>query len=181
MIVAKQVADFITFTRALLFLVFIWLGIARGAEGLPFGALLMIYSWTSDSIDGPIARRSSRVYQTWLGNHDLEVDIAVSLGLLVYMLLSGYVSLLAGGLYLLAWIAILLYFGFHRSLGMTFQAPIYGWFLYLALRDAPVYGLAMVAWVLAVLAITWPKFPREVVPGFLNGFKRIGKHSSNSY
>jgi len=175
MLVAKQVADFLTFTRALLLLVFVWLGVIRGAESLPFAALLMIYSWTSDSLDGPLARRSSRSYHTWLGDHDLEVDMAVSVGLLIYMLISGYVPLLIFILYLLAWIIIFLYFGFYRSLGMTFQAPIYGWFLWIALRDAPEYGLAMVAWILAILAVTWPRFPREVVPGFLRGFRQVGR------
>jgi hypothetical protein len=34
MIVAKQVADFITFSRGLLILFFTWLGIAYGKDGL---------------------------------------------------------------------------------------------------------------------------------------------------
>jgi phosphatidylglycerophosphate synthase len=177
MIVAKQVADFITFTRASLFLVFAWLGITLGADALPLVALLMIYSWTSDSIDGTIARRSSRFYHTWIGDHDLEVDMLVALGLLVYMLLGGYVSNIPGGLYLASWILIFAFHGYYKSLGMTFQAPIYGWFLWIAIRNAPPYGLALVAWILAALAITWPRFPREVVPGFLSGFRRK-KHST---
>lgn len=171
MIVAKQVADFITFTRALLLLVFAWLGIAFGADALPLCAILMIYSWTSDSIDGTLARRSSRVYHTWIGDHDLEVDMTVASGLLIYMLLTGYVSLIAGGMYITAWIILfIIFFRYYRSMGMTFQAPIYGYFIWLALKYAPPYGLAMIAWILAALAITWPRFPQEVIPGFLSGF-----------
>ena len=171
MIVAKQVADFLTFTRALLIVIFAWLGVNFGADALPLVALLMIYSWTSDSVDGTLARRSSRIYHTWIGDHDLEVDILVSLGLLLYMLLSRYLSITVASLYLAGWILLIVFYGYHKSLGMTFQAPIYGWFIWLAIRDAPPYGLAIVAWILAALAITWPRFPREVVPSFLEGFR----------
>jgi cardiolipin synthase (CMP-forming) len=174
-IVAKQVADFITLTRALLWMVLTWIGIAYGAEGLPLAALTMIYSWASDSIDGTLARRSSRVYHTWIGDHDLEADMLVSIGLLIYMLLSGYVTIIAGGIYLAFWLFILLFLGFNKSLGMTFQAPIYGWFLWVAIRDAPLYGLVMVAWILAAVIITWPRFPKEVIPGFLHGFHLAGR------
>jgi len=78
MIVAKQVADLITLTRALLLFVFAWLGLTTGAQALPLAALLLIYSWTSDLLDGSIARRSRVYYHSWLGDHDLEVDMAVS-------------------------------------------------------------------------------------------------------
>jgi hypothetical protein len=176
MIVAKQVADFITLSRGMLIIFFTWLGIACGKDGLQIAVTGMIYSWTSDSVDGSLARRSSRIYHTWIGDHDLEVDILVSIGLLIYMLFSGYVSLLAGGLYIAGWILLFVYLGFHKSLGMTFQAPIYGWFLWVAVRDAPVYGLLMIAWILIALAVTWPRFPNEVIPGFLHGFRGIRRN-----
>jgi len=50
-------------------------------------------------MDGPISRRSRVIYHTWIGDHDLQVDMAVSVGLLLYMLAAGYVSwwLGAGG------------------------------------------------------------------------------------
>jgi len=173
MIVAKQVADIITFTRALLLLGFTWLGVTHGAGGLPVAIILMFYSWTSDMLDGLLARRSSRSYRTWLGDHDLEVDMAVALGLLIYMLCSGFGSWLVAALYLLAWVLVYLYFGVLRSLGMLFQAPIYAWFIWTALRLAPNYGFSMVIWVVLVVILTWPRFSIEVVPGFLNGFKSI--------
>jgi cardiolipin synthase (CMP-forming) len=175
MIVAKQVADFFTITRALLFMVFPWMGIIYGAAGLPLAALTMIYSWASDSIDGTLARRSSRAYRTWIGDHDLEVDMLAAIGLLIYMLLSDYISTRMGAMYLAGWVFIFVFLGFHRSLGMTFQAPIYGWFLWVAIRDAPVYGLLMIAWIVGAVIISWPRFPKEVIPGFLQGFRSIGK------
>jgi len=173
MIVAKQVADFITLTRAMLLLCYTWLGITRDSDSIAIAAILLIYSWTSDCLDGPIARRSSRYYHSWLGDHDLEVDISVSVGILIYVLLAGYLPLLVGAGYLIIWLFVFLFFGYHRSLGMLFQAPLYGYLIWLSLQYAPIYGLSMIAWILAALAITWPRFPKEVVPGFLQGFKVI--------
>ena len=175
MLVANQVADFITFTRLLLTMGFAWLGISYGKDGLPIAAGLMIYSWLSDTIDGSIARRSRRHYHTWIGDHDLEVDMAVSIGLLIYLIISGYIGLLPGAIYLLIWILLFIYMGFQRSLGMIFQAPIYGWFLYLAIRDAPLYGVLLVGYLISVIIISWPRFPEEVVPAFLAGLRALRK------
>jgi cardiolipin synthase (CMP-forming) len=175
MIVAKQVADLITFSRALLIIVLPWLGLTRGADGLPAAVLMMFYSWISDMLDGPIARRSSRSYHTWLGDHDLEIDMAVASGLLVYMLIAGYVPLVVGALYLLIWVIVFLYFSVLRSLGMLYQAPIYGWFIWTALKFIPNYGISIIIWIVLVVIITWPRFPKEIVPGFLAGFQAIRK------
>jgi phosphatidylglycerophosphate synthase len=170
MIVAKQVADLITLTRALLLFVFAWLGLTQGAGALPLAALLLVYSWTSDLLDGSIARRSRVYYHSWLGDHDLEVDMAVSIGVLIYLLASGFVSLPLGIMYVLVWLLIFWRWGLQRSPGMLFQAPIYAALIWVSLRDAFYYGVVQVFWVLGALVITWPRFPKEVVPGFLAGF-----------
>ena len=173
MLVAKQVADFFTFIRVLLSPTLILLGILEGSEGLPLAIGAMIASWTSDALDGPIARRSRVKYHTWLGDHDLEVDIAVSIGLMIYMLLAEFVDLQVVGVYILLWVLIFWRWGNMRSLGMLFQAPIYGYFIYISMRLAPLVGGWMIGWIVAVLIITWPRFPNEVVPGFLSGMKAV--------
>ncbi|MFN2148826.1 MAG: CDP-alcohol phosphatidyltransferase family protein [Anaerolineales bacterium] len=167
--VAKQVADLITFCRSLLVVIFPWIALTQGERSLPWAAVLLAADWTGDSIDGTLARRSRLQYHTWIGDHDLEVDIAVSLGLLLYMLISGYLKPLVGILYLLFWLIFFLRSGIPRSLGMLFQAPIYSWFIYVALVSYPMAGLGLAAWIAAAVIVTWPKFPREVVPGFLGG------------
>jgi cardiolipin synthase len=173
MLVAKQVADFFTFFRVLLSPTLVLLGILEGSEGLPLAIGALIASWTSDALDGPIARRSRVKYHTWLGDHDLEVDMAVSIGLMIYMLLAGFVDLQVVGVYVLLWVLIFWRWGHFRSLGMLFQAPIYGYFIYISMRLDPLVGGWMIGWIVAVMIITWPRFPKEVVPGFLNGMKVV--------
>jgi phosphatidylglycerophosphate synthase len=171
MLVAKQVADLLTILRVFLAGVFVWLGFTQGEAALPLAGWLLIASWTSDSLDGPLARRSSVRYRTWVGDHDLEIDMLVAAGLLVYMAAAGIVDQRVAALYLLIWILYFIRVGVPRSLGMLSQAPIYGWFIWTMLHQAPATGWWLVGWILAMLVITWPKFPNEVIPGFLTGMR----------
>ena len=172
MLVAKQVADLITTARALISVCVVWLGIAQGADGLYLAAWVMIADWAGDMVDGRIARRSRVQYRTWIGDHDLEVDMIVSAGLLGYMLLAGYVNFWLAGVYVLLWGTYFWRQGaIPHSPGMLFQAPIYGWFIWITLRDAPQAGWVIVVFIASALALTWPYFPKVMVPGFLKGFR----------
>jgi hypothetical protein len=77
--------------------------------------------------------------------------------------------------YLVLWGLIFRRWGWRRDPAMLFQAPIYLWFLAVGLREAPSAGLGLVGWILVVVVITWPRFPREVVPGFLAGMREAMK------
>jgi len=170
---AKRVADLITTLRGLLAVILAWLGRTRGRTGLSWAVWLLILSWTSDSLDGNLARRSRHRYATWIGDHDLEIDVAVSVGLLLFMIGAGLVDPLLAGFYVLAWLFIFWHWGWLRSLGMLVQAPIYGWFIWRALHDAPAAGWWLVGWIAVALIVTWPRFPNEIVPGFLNGMRAM--------
>jgi phosphatidylserine synthase len=172
-LVGKQVADLITTARALLAFWLPWLGFNQGESSLEMAVWFLILNWTGDALDGTLARRSSRQYHTWIGDHDLEVDILVSFGLLLYMLSAGFVDLLLLGLYILVCALIFWRWGFHRSLGMLVQAPIYIWFIWVALQNVTTTGVWLIVWILAAMIITWPRFPNEVVPGFLTGMKEV--------
>jgi len=180
MLVAKQVADLITLSRGLLAFVLAGLGLIIGRDALPLAAGVMIADWCGDLMDGPIARRSRIYYHTWIGDHDLLIDMTVSVGLLIYMLGAGYISWWLGVLYLLAWAWFFLKLGVTPAPGMLFQAPTYFWFIYTALRDATGLGVLIVLLILTAVIITWPRFPRETVPGFLEGmhkaFRPLQKH-----
>lgn len=169
--VAKQVADLITIARGFLVVIFPWLGMTQGRNSLPWAAVLLAADWTGDVLDGALAKRSGIKSQTWVGAHDLEIDMAVSFGLLLYLIITDLLSLPIALIYLLLWGAYFLRSGIPRSLGMLFQAPIYGWFIYVSLQYASSSGLMLVAWVLAAVIITWPRFPQLVIPGFLNGIR----------
>lgn len=166
---SKQIADIITWARVILVPLFIWLGFAHGPDALAAVAILMLLNLTADSLDGPLARRSPDSPQTWIGQNDLAVDMFVNLGVLGYMAAAGYVSWLATGLYLLLWLILFWWRGVAYALGVLFQLPIYLYFFYILLRDDTAFFLLFVGWILAAMVITWPKFPKVIVPGFLGG------------
>jgi len=151
------------------------LGFLIGAEALPLVACIMMMDWCFDFLDGPIARRSQVYYHTWIGDHDLQVDMAVSVGLLIFLLGAGYVSWWLGVIYMLGWALFFIKFGVARAPGMLFQAPIYFWFIWTTIHEAPWFGVLIIILVLAVVIITWPKFPKVVVPGFLDGMRKAIK------
>lgn len=172
MLVAKQVADLITLGRGMLAFFLVGLGLLQDREALPLVAWLMIVDWCGDMVDGPLARRSRLNYHTWIGDHDLQIDMLVSVGLLIYLVGAGYVSLWLGVLYLLFWALIFLKLGVQPAPGMLFQAPTYFWFIWTAVRDVRGMGILIILLIITAMILTWPKFPQVMVPGFLEGMRK---------
>lgn len=175
MIDGKQLADLITGSRLFLAVFYLWLGLVRGVAALPLAGWLLLANWTGDCADGALARRGRSFHHTWLGDHDLEVDMLVATGLLAYLVAAGFVPVAWAGAYLLLSLAVFAVLGIPRSLGMLAQAPVYGWFIATALRHEPLVGWSLVLWIGAAVIITWPRFPREVIPGFLAGLHGLGE------
>jgi hypothetical protein len=173
MLNAKQIADFVTLLRGTLGFGLVWLGLTEGAQGLQKAIFIMILAWTGDAVDGKIARRSKQTYQTWIGDHDLQFDMAVSFSLLVYLITSGFLNIWIASVYVLTWTFILWRWRNVKALGMLSQAPVYGYFILVALLELPNVGIWILVWIITVLIITWPRFPKEVVPGFLKGMREF--------
>lgn len=165
----KFIADAITFTRAGIGFVLIGLGLFTGQAALQWVAWLMLADWIGDALDGTFARRSKVEIHTWIGDHDLEVDIFVSLCLAFYLWQTEFLSIVYLGGYLLAWLLVFIIFGSHRSLGMFFQAPIYLLLILQALDHAPLAGWSIIITVMAMVIVTWPKFPKQILPEFFAG------------
>lgn len=174
MISPKTLADILTASRFCLAWVLLWLGISRGAEALPTAAIILVIAWITDVLDGPFARKDLSMRRTWIGDHDLETDISVSLGVLTYLVLGGYVAAWLAVGYVIICIFLLWRF---RSLELAWvvQAPPYAAMLFFALFYAPIYGFMMVAYLAAVLIATWPRFTQVTLPQFFSGMKNLSK------
>jgi cardiolipin synthase (CMP-forming) len=176
MIDAKQFADMLTFSRLLIGLALVGLGFFQGPEALPLACWLLMASWTSDVLDGGIARHSTRHESTWVGDHDLEFDMAVAVGVFCFLAAAGFLPSWLVIVYPLAWALIFWGFGIFSSLGKLFQAPIYGYLIVLAVINNPITGGAMIAWILGAVIVTWPRFPQEVIPSFLDGMSEVKRY-----
>ncbi len=173
MLDVKTMADTLTASRFLLALVIFWLGLRIGQPALPTVTLALVLGWASDLLDGALARRDRNQRHTWLGDNDLSVDFCVALGLLCYLTFSNYVSPAIALSYILMTGALIWRFR-SRALAMAAQAPVYAILLHLALRDAPPYGALAVGWIVLMVIVTWPRFPKTVVPEFLQGMRELG-------
>ena len=173
MLDAKVVADLITATRGLLGLGIVWLGLTQGETALPIVVLLMLLDWTGDFVDGSIAHRSRHPRRTRIGDSDIYIDLFVSLCLAIYLLSAGLAGFGVAFWYLFGWALILWRFGLDKNLLMLLQAPIYLWFILVAVHLVPELGNWLVIWVLVALAINWRRFSQEIVPKFIAGIRSI--------
>jgi len=168
----KALADVLTGVRFLLGLYLIPLGLYGGSEAVVPATLILLLAWATDVLDGPLARHDPRGIHTWIGDHDLEADMMVALGVWTYLTTAGYLAPWLAVAYLLAVAAALWHFrSIHVAWGV--QALPYGAMIWTALQVAPSYGLLLVAWIALVLVATWPRFPRQTLPEFLNGVRRL--------
>ena len=172
MVGIKALADTLTSVRFLLAFYLIWLGWQKGPQAVGSAALTLLIAWVTDVLDGPLARRDPRGIRTWIGDRDLEADLMVALGVWIYLTLAGFLSLWLAGLYLLVTAVALWRLG-SDQLAWGLQALPYGAMIWTSWREAPAYGLLLVAWLGLVLVATWPRFPRQTVPEFLNGVRDL--------
>ena len=166
----KIIADILTGSRFIVAMALTWLGWAQGIDGWYLATMLLIYSWTSDVLDGILARRSKTSLQTWIGRNDLYLDMLVALSLLAYMTLSTPINLSMSIIYILIWILIFARFGFISALGKIFQAPIYAYFILVTFQHDLLLGGFILFFLVLIVVVTWPRFPNDTVPTFISGF-----------
>jgi endonuclease/exonuclease/phosphatase family metal-dependent hydrolase len=176
----RAFADLLTWLRAGAAVALAGLGFAHGRQSLSAAAALLLFSWTSDAFDGVLGRRSG-TRPSWIGEHDLEVDIAVSAGLGVWLVATGCVAWPVAVAYVGVWASVFTWLGVQRSPGMLVQAPIYLLFILVALRGEPWAGAALLVWIATAVVTTWPLFPREIVPEWVGGmrsaWRELGTHA----
>jgi len=173
MLDSKTLADLVTILRGLLGILLAWLGLTQGAAALPAVTMIMILCFTGDFVDGTLAHLSQHPRQTWVGNHDIQFDIFVSLCLGAFLIGAGFVSLQFAAWYLVAWVFVLWLFKMEYNLLMLIQAPIYFCFLWLAITLAPQSGFWLVLWIMLATAINWRRFSKQIVPRFVHGMQSI--------
>jgi phosphatidylglycerophosphate synthase len=176
----KLLADTFTLLRGLLGLGLVWLGVDLGVAALPYAAWILLLCWAGDFFDGRMARRASQPRRTWIGDHDVYVDVLVSLCLGLYLVAAGFASGLFGIIYLFAWALIFRIVGQNHGYLMLVQAPIYAWFIWVTLREAPQAGIWLIGWLAFVLLVNWSRFAHEVVPGFIEDVKNSARRPRDS-
>jgi len=179
----KPLADLLTVSRALLAVCLAGLGMARGAEALPTVVLTVIISWLTDVLDGPLARRDPDRRITWVGERDAEVDLTTSLGVVAYLVLSGYLAGWLGAVLVLAMLGLWVFHS-HQLAWPAYALP-YAILILVAFQDAPLFGWLAVGYLLATLVVCWSRFWQQYLPEFFQAIDNLhmgnGQHTSNAH
>jgi cardiolipin synthase len=172
MVTIKTLADVLTGARFLLGLYLVWLGLRGGPEVMTAAVLTLLVAWTTDLLDGPLARCDARGIHTWIGDHDLEADVSVALCVWIYLTSAGFLSpQLAVAYVLTAGAALWRFRSAHLAWGV--QAVPYGAMIWTAWQVVPLYGALLVGWITLVVIATWPRVVRYTVPEFLSGMRDL--------
>jgi phosphatidylglycerophosphate synthase len=189
----KRIADMMTASRFVFGVLIAWIGATQHDQvGLSLVVWLTLAAWTTDSLDGPLARRSRFTQQTWLGHHDLEADLAITLALAITLVSRSLIwpVLVAVGL-LIFWILWRLFIAQERPSLREFgiwpdhaeetpdsapvelmMAVIDAGFLYLVWMGDPVLFRVVVIWI-AASALLNPRRSWQRIRGFLVASRRL--------
>lgn len=169
----KTIANTLTIFRFFIGFIIAFIGNTQKKLGLKAVIIWLLTAWLTDILDGFLAR-ASKAPEDWIGKHDLYADMTVSLGVLYYLTYSGFISIKFTFLFLIISMILLWYFK-SKSLADGIQAIPYGLIIYTSFKNEPFYGFLIVVYLIFLIIITWPRFPKEKVPEFINGIKELFK------
>jgi len=173
MFVSKQIADFLTLSRSILSFLFVWLAKDNSPDTLPYAIFLLLICWLTDSLDGPLARRSRIKYQNFIGENDILADIMVATGTAIYLIMVGYLNRYIGISYMIIFFFLFLRFGYKGTFGMLYQPIVYLYFLWIAFIYAPGQALWLLIYILLLTIFTWRRLITVRIPRFFNSFKDL--------
>ena len=172
----RLIGDLLTQARALLAIWIVGLGIGGGRKALPQVALIVLVSWITDLIDGPLARRDPDERETWVGRHDAEADLATSVGLCVHLTLAGYVAPWVGLAIVL--LTVGLWVAHSPQLSWPFYALPYAILTAIGIQARAVWGWALLLYLVFVLGIRWHRLKTQYLPEFFSTVKNVSLRRS---
>jgi len=180
----SRIPDVLTSSRALIGLVILLL-IPVGEGALPLVLWLLLVGWTTDLLDGRVARRLE-VAPSTIGRHEFEIDMSMVLCSGLFLVATGLVPPVRGAGYLaLATCAAVFshsragHFLKFKALTMALAVPwVFGPFVIAYFRGDRLVAYAGLGWICMALVLSWRRF-LGVVEDFVDGarafLRREGK------
>jgi phosphatidylglycerophosphate synthase len=171
----KRVPDLLTFSRGAIALAILGL-VPVGPRALRSVLLLLLLGWTTDMLDGRIARRVAKG-PSWIGEHDFHFDMAMVLASAIYLVWWGLVPRGLGIWYLAVGVPLSLFtalwggeFLKFKSFTMLIAFPwVFAPFIVAYFHD-PLMAYVGLLWMVGALIVDWRRF-LGVVGDFLSGAK----------
>lgn len=167
----QVIADLLTAARVVLAILFPLAGLAYGEAALPFVIVGIIFGWTTDILDGYLARLAASEQVTWWGKHDFGIDMLMIFGSFLYMTEIGVVPWWLAVLYSTLGGAIVYRFR-SEAVTMLLAFPLSALPLVVALYRAPLFGRIFLLWIVITLVLDWPRF-KGVVGEFIKDMSEV--------
>lgn len=167
----KRIADLLTIARALLGIGIAVLGLVGGKDALPLVVVALVLAWLTDLLDGVFARRDPDPAPSRLSGHDAKADMAVGLGVMGYLMFSGYVAMWLGTLIILAAIAVRIWHS--RGLAFPFFAISYLFLGVVIWQQQPNLFAIIGAYLLIVFVLRWRRLRDEYLPEFFDAVSSL--------
>lgn len=164
-----RIPDFLTMSRGFIAAAVLSLGFA-GEEALEAVILLTMLGWTTDILDGRLARKYNKP-PTWVGEKEFAFDMAMVFAGLCYLVLSGFIPFLPAVIYVMVAAAFIAYFR-SKMVTMSFATPVVALPLVVAYFKAPHALIWYVIWIAAALAFDWRRFA-GVVREFIENARNL--------
>lgn len=158
---AKTIADMLTGVRFFLALLIFLCALFAEASLLPLVVCLTLLGWTTDIIDGRMARLDEQGRSTVIGELDFATDMFMVYSGLLYFITAGYVPfwpffcyMLYAGVTAIVWTK--------KSVIMAQAAPVAAMPIIFSFLHAPVWGWIFLGWIALALAFNWKRFTRVI-------------------
>ncbi len=176
----RMMANLLTASRGLIAVAIVLLAL-EGRSALPIVIALIIIGWTTDILDGRMARLARQREEgplspqdLWWGAHDFAIDMMMVFASLVYLVSAGFVAPeLALGYLLIAGLFIKWSSG-SKSITELFAFPLVALPLIIAYSEVPEMAYIYLGWMLLALLLGWERFV-GVVREFIDGIKQLHK------
>ena len=157
-----MVPDLLTLSRGIIAGIIAILGFA-GPQALEGVILLLMLGWTTDILDGRIARRC-RKEATWIGDREFIFDMLLVFGSLCYLVLAGFVPSVPALIYVITGALVIVYCR-SKVVTMLFAFPLVVLPFIVAYDKAPLE-----AWIYAIWALLAILFARRRFKGIIIEF-----------
>lgn len=123
---------------------------------------MMVLAWLTDLVDGVFAHRDPDPTPGRFAAHDAKADMAVGLGVMAYLALSGYVPMWLGAMILLLALAVRIRQS--RGLAFPFFAISYVFLGVVIWQQQPNLFAIVGAYLLIVFLLRWRRLRDEYLP-----------------
>ncbi len=158
---AKTIADVLTGIRFFIGFLIVICAILADRGLLPLLVCLTLIGWTTDVLDGKMARRDPYRRHTWIGDYDFAADMLLIYSGLLYFITAGYLPFWPFFFYGI-YAAVVGMIWPKKSYMMAVAAPIAAAPIIFSFVHYPIWGWVFVGWIAVDLIINWADFTAEI-------------------